>query len=97
MEKADQIMDFLKDFRRAFIEFRDETNRRLDLAHEERRDLKDELRNLRKDFDRYREMLLEVYESRNKVRVQWCWKWAFASVVMAFAASSFAILFSSSF
>jgi len=80
---TDMLYEFLKQFRSEFLEFKGDVNRRFEQIDRRFEQLERSNAELRDEIRRDKEKLDKVYESRDKVTVQFTRAWMGASFFIA--------------
>jgi hypothetical protein len=75
-------------------DFKSDMNRRFEQVDSQIKDVKHEIRDIKQDMKIDRVKIQEVYDSRNKVRVDFTRNWVFASLFIAIVSSSFVLTMS---
>ena len=92
-DKLDLILEILRQHDKRF----DQIDKRFDQAERKaerfEEEVKENFRDIKYDLRLDKEKLEKVYESRDKVTIQFGWQWAAASFFIAFVSSSMVLSF----
>ena len=95
--KLDLILGFLKQHEKRFdqIDRRfDQVDKRFEQIETQLDDIREEVREVKREVRADRQKLDQVYESRNRVKIDFGWQWGMVSLFIATIASGITKIFS---